>query len=150
MDKLIINIFFFLFLIMGAILDIQKGIIPHKIDVGIIFLGIVKLFFYSGNLEEQIIGMGIYPIIFLLIYAYGEDIFKKELVGFGDIKFLWSIGFYIGYTGLYDLLVFYNILFVVSGIYGIIGKYYYKKEILPFAPGICISTIIYFLMRGHI
>ena len=112
----------------------------------ILLLGVIKIIFFQEDIENKIIGMGTYPVIFLLLYGYGEFLFKKEVVGFGDIKLLSSIGFYIGYLGIYSLMVFYNIIFSFSLFYGLIYKFYFKNNEVPFAPVIVIGTFIFYFL----
>lgn len=150
MGRSIIDILFWIILLIILIIDFKKKIIPDALTITIIILGIIKIIFFNENLETKLIGMGTYSILFNLLYGYGEKIFKKEVVGFGDIKLLSSIGFYIGYFGLIYLLVYYNIIFLISPIYGIIYKKLYKEEEIPFAPVIILSTFIFIIIKGRI
>lgn len=150
MGRSIIDILFGMILLIILIIDFKKKIIPDVLTITIIILGIIKIIFFNENLENKLIGMGTYSILFNLLYGYGEKIFKKEVVGFGDIKLLSSIGFYLGYFGLIYLLVYYNIIFLISPIYGIIYKKLYKEEEIPFAPVIILSTFIFIIIKGRI
>lgn len=150
MGRFIISIIFWgvLFLIVRS--DFKKKIIPDKFTLIIFLLGIIKVVLFKENIESKIIGMGVYPVIFLFLYGYGETIFKKEVVGFGDIKLLSSLGFYIGYFGIYSLVLFYNTIFLLSFFYGIIYKFYFKDSEVPFAPIIVIGTFIFEFLWGKI
>lgn len=150
MGRPIIDILFCVVLLIILIIDFKKKIIPDALTITIIILGIIKIIFFNENLENKLIGMGTYSILFNLLYGYGEKIFKKEVVGFGDIKLLSSIGFYLGYFGLIYLLVYYNIIFLISPIYGIIYKKLYKEEEIPFAPVIILSTFVFIIIKGRI
>lgn len=139
-----IAIIFFLILI--SLQDLKNKIIPNSLTLGIIFLGVLKIIFFHLSFEMSFIGFGVYPIIFLIIYGYGSDFFKKEIIGFGDIKLMSSLGFYLGYTGIYSIIIFYNIIFILSFgfvILDFILKKYKKNEEIAFAPFICIGFIIY-------
>lgn len=150
MGRSIINILFWIILLIILIIDFKKKIIPDALTITIIILGIIKIIFFYENLENKLIGMGTYSILFNLLYGYGEKIFKKEVVGYGDIKLLSSIGFYLGYFGLIYLLIYYNIIFLISPIYGIIYKKLYEEEEIPFAPVIILSTFIFIIIKGRI
>lgn len=150
MGRSIIDILFWIILLIILIIDFKKKIIPDALTITIIILGIIKIIFFNENLENKLIGMGTYSILFNLLYGYGEKIFKKEVVGFGDIKLLSSIGFYLGYFGLIYLLIYYNIIFLISPIYGIIYKKLYEEEEIPFAPVIILSTFIFIIIKGRI
>lgn len=150
MGRFIIEILFWIILLMILIIDFKKKIIPDILTITIIIFGIIKIIFFNENLENKLIGMGIYSILFNLLYGYGEKFFKKEVVGFGDIKLLSSIGFYLGYFGLIYLIIYYNVIFLISLIYGIIYKNLYREEEIPFAPVIILSTFIFIIIKGRV
>lgn len=149
MGRTIIEILFWIILLLILVGDFKKKIIPDTLTITIIILGIIKIIFFKENLENKLIGMGTYPILFNFLYGYGEKIFKKEVVGFGDVKLLSSIGFYIGYFGLIAFIIYYNIIFLISPIYGVIYKNIYKKEEIPFAPVIILATFIFIIIKGR-
>lgn len=143
MDRVIIEILFFIVLFLIAFIDLKKKIIPYSLT-GLLFLfGVFRIFLFKESFENKIIGMSLFPIFFLILYGYGESIFKKEVVGFGDIKLLWTIGFYIGYRGIYELLIFYNIIFLIAPLYGFLYYKFRKKKEVPFAPILAIGTFIF-------
>lgn len=144
MDR-IIEILFVSVLLFTGIKDFKSKIIPDVFNYSIIFLGILKIIFLNGNFEKSIIGMGVFPLIFILIYGYGENIFKKELIGFGDIKLFGAAGFYYGYSGMYNLMILYNTIFICTFIFIIfllLIKKIKREEEIPFAPFICLGILI--------
>lgn len=146
MGRFITEIIFWIILSLIVKSDFKEKIVPDKMTLFILLLGVIKIIFFQEDIENKIIGMGTYPVIFLLFYGYGEFLFEKEVVGFGDIKLLSSIGFYIGYLGIYSLMVFYNIIFLFSLFYGLIYKFYFKNNEVPFAPVIVIGTFIFYFL----
>lgn len=149
MGRFIIEIIFWIVLFFIVKSDLRYKIIPDRYTIIILLLGLIKIIFLGENIENKVIGMGVYPIIFLLLYGYGEKIFKKEVVGFGDIKLLSAIGFYIGYFGLYYLILYYDMIFIVSLFYGLIYIFYFKNKEVPFAPVIVLGTFIFYLFKGN-
>lgn len=150
MDRVIIEILFFLGLFLVAFIDLRKKIIPDSLT-GLLFLfGFLKLFLFHENFENKIIGMSTFPIFFSILYGYGENLFKKEIVGFGDIKLLWTIGFYIGYKGVYELLIFYNIIFLIAPLYGFLYYKNRKEREVPFAPILAIGTFIFYIFQRNL
>lgn len=148
MGRFIIEITFWGILFFIVKSDFKRKIIPDKMTLLVFLLGIIKIIFFQEDIESKIIGIGTYPVFFLILYGYGELFFKKEVVGFGDIKLLSSIGFYIGYLGIYPLIIFYNIIFLFSFFYGITYKFYFKSNEVPFAPVIVIGTFIFYFLQG--
>lgn len=145
MGRLIIGILFFLILFFTAFVDMRKKIVPDSLTIILFLLGIIKGFLLNESFENKIIGMSVLPIFFLILYGYGENLFKREVIGFGDIKLLWTIGFYIGYEGIYELLIFYNIIFLIAPIFGLLYYKYSKKSEVPFVPILAIGTLIFYI-----
>ena len=143
------DLFFYFLMILIVICDLKEKIIPDQFTFAIIILAIFKIFILNENFEKSFIGMGIYPIFFTFIYGYSDYFLKKDVIGFGDIKLLSGIGFYFGYLGIYNLIIFYNIIFILAFIY-IIPKILLKKidreQKVPFAPFICFGTFVFELM----
>ena len=150
MERAIIEILFWIILFIILVIDFKKKIIPDTLTIIIFILGIIKIIFFDKDLENKLIGVGTYPILFNILYGYGDKIFKKEIIGFGDIKLLSSIGFYLGYFGLINLIIYYNIIFLLAPIYGIIYKVYYKENEIPFAPIIILATFIFNILQGKL
>ena len=141
-----LNIFFIIFLILITLKDIKEKIIPNFFTLGIIFLGILKIIFADGDFEKSLLGLGIYPVLFIFLYGYVSDFFKKEVIGFGDIKLMGAIGFYLEYSGIYNLILLHNFIFILGFIFVtplIILKKYKKEKEIPFAPFICIGSVVF-------
>lgn len=126
--------------------DIKNQIILDKLTLSLIILGIVKSFVFYESIEVKIIGMGVFPIIFLLIYGYLSDILGKELIGYGDIKFMGAIGFYHSYNSIEEIMILYNLVAFVGFLFIIFLKFYSKKDIknmrIPFAPIISLGYLL--------
>lgn len=146
MDRFIVNFIFIIILILISVKDIKYKIIPDSLTVGIILLGVIKIFLGYGSFEKSVIGMGVYPIIFIIIYGYISDIFKRELIGFGDIKLMGAIGFYKGYSNIFDIIFVYNTIFIFGFIFILIAffiKKIGKNTQIPFAPFISLGFLIF-------
>lgn len=146
--EIIVDILFVGDLLFISLVDYKKYIIPNSLNLGILFLKTIKILLFGSNFEDSIIGMGVYPIILLIIYGYVSDFFGKELMGFGDIKLVASIGFYNGYTSIFQVMIFYNIISVVGIlIYIIMLKFSKEKDLrdrkLPFSPIVILSYFIF-------
>lgn len=126
--------------------DLKTKIIPDYLNLILFLLGVIKIIFSEGDFEKSIIGMGVYPLILILIYGYVSDILKREVVGFGDIKLLGAVGFYNGYSGFYDILILHNIIFTL-GFFVALPLYIFKKDVrdkeIAFAPFIVVGTLIF-------
>jgi len=150
----ILTIKYFIFvsiLISVSIIDIKSYFIPDSLTFSLILLGMISAFFSNINLESAFIGAGAYAFFFIIIYGYGEYIFKKEAMGFGDIKLGAGVGAYIGYTTFYNFYIFLTIAFVAGAIISvllIILKIRKREELVPFGPYIALSAFICLMILG--
>ena len=141
MDRVLIMIFFLAATVLAiAVIDFKKLYIPNRLN----FLFLVEAIFYRGlDIEAGILGAGAYTLPLLIFYGYGSDIAGKDVIGFGDIKFMIGAGYLLGYTDFYDIYFFYLVSFVTGALYGIflLVKNKRKSSEMPFAPflitGLC-------------
>ena len=148
MDRLI-DILFYIFLILTAVKDIKERIISDILNIMIIILGVMKIIFFNGDFEKSIIGMGVFPLVFIIIYGYISEILKKDVIGFGDIKFMGAAGFYLGYSGIYKLIILYNTIFITAFIIVfplLLLKKIKKEAEIPFAPFISAGILIFLFL----
>lgn len=145
MEKIIL--FFLVITILGiTIFDIRKLYIPNRLN----FLFLIEAIIYRGfNIETGVLGAGVYTLPLLIFYGYGSDIAKKDVIGFGDIKFTLGAGYLLGYTNFYDIYFFYLTAFVTGAIYGIflLIKNRKKEKEMPFSPFLIIALGFMLWMR---
>lgn len=144
--EIILDFSFFIILFFISLKDLKEKEISNFLTLGIIFLGILKIIFLREDFEKNFLGFGVFPVFFLFLYGYAGDFLKKEIIGFGDIKLVSGIGFYFGYSGIYNLIIFHNIIFILGFLF-LIPIFFLKKikkeEEVPFAPCICLGAVIY-------
>ena len=144
--EIILDFSFFIILFFISLKDLKEKEIPNFLTLGIIFLVFLKIIFLREDFEKKFLGLGVFPVFFLFLYGYAGDFLKKEIIGFGDIKLVSGIGFYFGYSGIYNLIIFHNIIFILGFLF-LIPIFFLKKikkeEEVPFAPCICLGAVIY-------
>lgn len=121
--------------------DLKKLSIPDLLN----FLFLLGAILYKKNeIENSVIGAGVYTLPLIIIYGYISDILKKEVIGFGDIKFMIGAGYLLGYTSFYDLYFFYLLAFILGGIYGIylLIKTRSRETEMPFSPFLILAFYI--------
>ena len=128
-----------------CIIDIRKKIIPDSGFVILIITGLLKGMI-NGNAEGYFLGMCVYPMPLIILYIL-EDYFKKELIGFGDIKLMMVIGGSLGYKNLAEVVKYYHVVYFLAGITVILFLLYLKHkgkkaEYIPFAPFLTIGFIM--------
>lgn len=144
--EITLDLFLFILLFFISLKDLKEKEIPNFLTLGIIFLGILKIIFLHEDFEKSFLGFGTFSIFFLFLYGYASDFLKKEIIGFGDIKLIGAAGFYFGYSGIYNLIIFHNIIFILGFLF-LIPIFFLKKikkeEEIPFAPCICLGAVVY-------
>lgn len=130
-------------LIVLSIIDIKEYILPDRLTFSLIIIGfIVALLFDITNIERVFIGASVYAFPFWIIYGFGEAFFKKEVMGFGDVKLASGIGALLGYTSFGKFWMFLTIAFVSGTIISLLLialKIKSRKDMIPFGPFIAFS-----------
>lgn len=148
----IILVFSYTFLVAGLIIatftDIIHRIIPDKVNIGCLIIGLGLSFCFpqlhdtmihwKGILFSSIgalVGGGTIFVLGLL----GKLIFKKESMGGGDVKLLAMAGSYLGWKLI--LLTFFIAPFFGS-IFGIIKKIVSEDEYIPYGPFLALGCVV--------
>jgi leader peptidase (prepilin peptidase)/N-methyltransferase len=133
-------------LVLAFVMDFKFMIIPDTSSIVIIVSGILKLIqeLSKENLIDSLIGLVIGGITLFVINYIFEKITKKVGFGYGDMKLLGAIGFFMGYKSILVIMILSIVLSTIFGIiYLIVNKIKNIKDTyLPFGPFIVISTLI--------
>lgn len=132
-------------LVVLSFTDIQSYQLPDSLTFSLIILGIVTSFFSNLTFEQAYLGAGAYAFPFVLIYGFGEYLFKKEAMGFGDIKLACGIGSFFGYCSFYKMYIWFTLSFVLGAVISLILiglKIRDRKHLVPFAPFMNLAAII--------
>jgi len=123
-------------------IDYRFQLIPDEAHIMIILLGIVNLCMNINLWYSYIIGMAIGAGIFYGLSVLAVIIFKKEGMGFGDVKLMAALGFLFG---IKSILVITLVSFFIGAIIGGLLLILNRKKVdsyMPFGPFIVIATII--------
>lgn len=137
----------FFALIVVIFIDLDHQIIPDSISLGGIAAGLVfSAFFYewhgAHNWQSSLLSSGLGILVgggsLLITALVAEAILKKEAMGGGDIKLLAAVGAFCGWPGAMMTLF----LGSLSGsVAGLILKWIYKAERIPFGPYIALGAV---------
>lgn len=128
-----------------SIIDIKNYFLPDSMTFSLIILGLISSGLTGLSYELSFVGAGAYAFPFLLIYGYGEYVFKKEALGFGDIKLAAGVGSFLGYLGFFNLYLYLTITFVIGAIVSlslIRLKIKERTSQIAFAPYLAIAGFI--------
>jgi leader peptidase (prepilin peptidase)/N-methyltransferase len=138
-------------LIVLSYIDINEYLLPDRLTFFLVISGIGLSFIGENGIESSFIGAAVYGFPFLVLYIFGEDVLKKDIMGFGDIKLGAGVGTYIGYTTFYNFYIFLTIAFVAGAIISVLLiflKIRKREELVPFGPYIALSAFICLMILG--
>ncbi len=147
---------FFILLVISAI-DIQTTEIPDVLSFYLIISGIIFSVFNPLLGKKVLIGDTSFIriansliggisgfLIFFLIDLFGSKIFKRSVLGGGDIKLLSGIGTYLGIHSLFKIIFFSSLVGTVYiFVFSITKKKKLFGEYIQFSPFISIGCLIY-------
>ena len=132
-----------------AFIDLDHLIIPDLLIILGLLPGVYTLVVGGQAVFVQqftgAVGLG---AIFWAIRIGGERVFKKEAMGFGDVKFAamagWVLGWELGIVAMFLAFLIATLLFMVLLPLKIIDR----KQQVPFGPFICMGIWLG-LLYGH-
>lgn len=123
-------------------IDYNYQLIPDEAHILLIVIGVINLIFNIQNWYKYLLGAVIGGSIFLILGLLALLIYKKEGLGFGDVKLMASLGFIFG---IKKILVIALVAFFLGAIVGIIliaTKVKKSDSYMPFGPFIAIATML--------
>ncbi len=145
-------------------IDIDFRIIPDKIDIpGILLaapLGALVPALHAGRGDLEALGIGVLdpaaqPRLYAAaaallgvavgggaiwaIGALGSIVFRKEAMGFGDVKLLAMIGGYVGWKGALLALL---IACLIGSVVGIVVRLLTRDPYIPFGPFLSAGAVV--------
>lgn len=144
---------FFLYLIVITmmiviiVIDYQHKYIPDRFNFGIIALALVNALvvgFSDLNLMlNHFIGLFVGFALVLIVRTIGQVFFKKEAMGFGDVKLLAGIGFLLGWKAAIFTFFVGCILASLIELSLMYTKLKAKDSEIAFGPYLIYAAIIY-------
>lgn len=127
-------------LLYAGIFDAKKRIIPDKVHVFLLLIGLVEIIIIQPDqvmyipMTQRLAGM-LPAAILLLVY-----ILDREASGGGDFKLLASLGFCVGFIYIIKILI-------VSSLIALIYAVCIKKKTIPLAAFIFIGALFSCLFK---
>ena len=133
-------------LLSAFIIDFKLQIIPNRLNLTILEIGLLFAFAYGISdvaiTLNMLLGMLAGAGIFLVITLVGGLFYGKEAMGFGDVKLMGALGLFFG---LSNIIVITLVSFLIGAILSVgllITKIKKTDEYIPFGPFIVIATFI--------
>lgn len=146
-ESLVYGLFFGL-LIIASFVDIRWRIIPDEVSLGGAACGLALSFFFpviqqsAGHLEGlgwSFLGMLCGAAITYSTGVLGTIVFRKEAMGFGDVKIMACIGAFLGWK--FALLAFF-IAPLFGSLYGVFVLLRRKSHLIPYGPFLSLGAIV--------
>lgn len=135
-------------LIVIAFIDLDKMIIPDSLNLSILIIGVLSIVLkknFSNILLitqiDQLIGLVI-GLILLLIVVFIDKIFKKEVMGGGDIKLIGAIGLFLGWQLVLLGIILGSMIGTLIELPQRLVKIKKESEPFPFGPYLVIGFLI--------
>lgn len=138
-------IFFILFclLIVVSFVDLDRLMIPDKVTLPGIVLGlVVNTLVAPQSVLGFLFGALVGAAVLFAVAVLGELLFKKESMGGGDIKLAAMVGAFLGLKGVLMALFLAVLVGAIVGIVLMISGLRKRWEHIPFGPFIAAGTIL--------
>ena len=135
-------------LIVVTFIDLEFQIIPDRVSIVGIFLGIILSIIFPGLQSaftwqraflNSILGALAGGGIIYLTGVLGQLAFKKESMGGGDVKLMAMLGAFLGWK--IAVLIFFLAPFFGAPV-GIYMKFVKKEDIIPYGPYISLASFV--------
>jgi leader peptidase (prepilin peptidase)/N-methyltransferase len=141
-------------LLLGGFVDCRHMIIPDRVTIGGMLAGLlcslcVPALHGQGHPLQGILmgGMGAafgFGLLWLVAWI-GRLVFKKEAMGFGDVKLMGALGAFFGVKAVLFILFFSSFFGALFGVFFILtGKRKLGRHI-PFGPYIVFAALVWML-----
>jgi leader peptidase (prepilin peptidase)/N-methyltransferase len=128
--------------------DIETQTLPDRLTIGLAVVGLIKAL-WLGVLLQSVLAATAGALILLMIQAIGYLIYRKPVLGWGDIKLEAAIG---AYWGLIHTLTGLYVGFILGGVWAlilVITKRKSRMSYMPFGPAL-LAGIWMALLWGHV
>lgn len=135
-------------LILVTFVDLEFQIIPDRITIGGLFLGLLTSILvpslhnvsdWKQALLSSLLGILAGGGLIYLTAILGEMAFKKESMGMGDVKLMAMLGAFLGWK--MAVLIFFLAPFFGTPA-GLYLKFKKKEEIIPYGPYISMASFV--------
>lgn len=145
-------------LVLATFVDFEHMIIPDRVSIGGMLLGPVCSFLVPvlhhqetrlGGLTDSLIGLAVGFGSLWLVAQVGRMAFKKDAMGFGDVKLLGAIGAFLGWKSVLFTIMFSSLAGSVVGVSLILAKGRKWQSRIPFGPYLAVAALVWIFQGEH-
>ena len=123
-------------------------ILDYPLFISVILILVLKYVYFGFNGFKNALLSGLFLVLFLLIIKLvGDKVFKRESLGWGDVKLALFMGVVLGIRLGLTSLVLGSFLALPYATYYVIKK---EEREIPFGPFLILSVFIIFLFMNQI
>jgi leader peptidase (prepilin peptidase)/N-methyltransferase len=139
-------------LALGTFVDFEHLIIPDRVTLGGILAGLalsaaVPALHGAGTLREALwqsaLGAAVGWALLWSVGILGTAVFRKEAMGFGDVKLLGAIGAFFGWKAVLFTVVLSSFFGAVVGLTLVLGGRKEMQSRIPFGPYLALAAVIW-------
>lgn len=139
-------------LILGTFVDFEFMIIPDRVTLGGIIAGLALSALvpslhgsdrWTDSLLQSALGAGVGWAMLWTVSVIGRIIFRKDAMGFGDVKLIGAIGAFLGWKAVLFTIMVSSLFGSIVGITLVAMK---KKEMqsrIPYGPYLALAALVW-------
>jgi leader peptidase (prepilin peptidase)/N-methyltransferase len=141
-------------LILGSFVDIDEMWLPDRCTIGGMIIGPILSFlipalhgtdFHWIALVRSLVGLAFGFCLLWSVGFFGKLVFKKDAMGFGDVKLMGALGAFLGFESIVFIVFVSSLLGSIIGVSLIaMGQKEWQSR-LPFGPYIALAALIWVL-----
>lgn len=141
-------------LILGTFVDIEHMIIPDRVSIGGIVAGVVlsplvpAMHGATGRWNSLLMSLDGAALGFALLWTIagvGRLIFKRDAMGFGDVKLIGAIGAFLGWRAVLFTLMVSSLVGSVIGVVFVIAGRKQMQSRIPYGPYLALAAVLWVL-----
>ncbi|MBA4389039.1 MAG: prepilin peptidase [Verrucomicrobia bacterium] len=148
-------------LILGTFVDFEFMIIPDRVTLGGIVAGLVISPFipqlhgptvttWTASLFQSALGAGIGWSMLWTVSLIGKMIFRKDAMGFGDVKLIGAIGAFLGWKAVLFTVMLSSLFGSIVGITLVATGRKEMQSRIPYGPYLALAAIVWILWGPEI
>lgn len=142
-------LYFFSALIVISGIDFSHQLIPDIISIPGILIGIIFQLLV-GDVKLGLVGLFFGGGLILLIRVIGQKVYKKEVMGLGDVYLTAMIGAFVGFPFVLVAIFFAALTGSIMGIIYIISTKQNRESPIPFGPFLSIGGAVVIIFQDKI
>jgi leader peptidase (prepilin peptidase)/N-methyltransferase len=141
-------------LILGTFVDFEHMIIPDRVSLGGIGAGLALSLLvpamqgvhsHWGALARSAVGAGVGFGLLWTVGAFGKWLFRKDAMGFGDVKLMGAIGAFLGWQAVLFSVMLSSLIGSIVGVALVLTGRKQMQSRIPYGPYLALAAVVWIL-----